>query len=160
LAAIACCPVRSPPSLWSRFPGGVRRSGKSAAKSMYSSFRRARRVISGGSRLDRPVTCNSCVCRSANVLITDLIVTRHVTLVNRSIPKYPASISESAKSRAQSFVLRIPTQVHESHPAIQQEMVTMASSSEGISSPSLSDAGAPADAETRDARAPRPVRIP
>ena len=81
LTAIACCPIRSPPSLWSRFPGGLRRSCNSTAKSTYSSFRRARRVISGGSRLDRPVTNSSSVCRSANVLITDRIVTRHVTLV-------------------------------------------------------------------------------
>jgi hypothetical protein len=37
---------------------------------MYSSFRLARRTMSGGNRLDRPVANSSCACLSANVLIT------------------------------------------------------------------------------------------
>src|SRR4051794_6164066 len=37
---------------------------------MYSSFRTARLTTSAGSRLDLPVAYSSCVCRSANVLIT------------------------------------------------------------------------------------------
>ena len=43
------------------------------ARSMYSTFRLARRKISGGNRLDRPAAKSSCECRSANDLITNAV---------------------------------------------------------------------------------------
>ena len=66
---IACCPSLSIPSWCSLFPGGTLRSSSCEARSMYSSFLRARGTISAGSFLDDPVMYNSCVCLSAKVLI-------------------------------------------------------------------------------------------
>jgi hypothetical protein len=48
-----------PGELVEPIPGGTRRSSMRLARSMYSTFRLARRMISGGSRLDRPVTRSS-----------------------------------------------------------------------------------------------------
>ncbi len=64
---------------------------------MYSSFRFVRSLISGGIRVDFPEIYKSCVFRSANDLIMQGSVKRHVTLVNakasstllRGIPEGP-----------------------------------------------------------------------
>ena len=48
----------------------------------HSSFRDARLEIPGGNRLHLPVAYSSWVRRSANVLITEIIVTCHMTHVN------------------------------------------------------------------------------
>jgi hypothetical protein len=53
--------------------GGTLKPSSPVAKSMHYSFRRARRAIFGGNLLDFPVAYNSCVCLSANVLITNAL---------------------------------------------------------------------------------------
>src|SRR3990172_3978204 len=80
---IACCPLRLPSSAWSRLPGGTFKSSSRVAKSTYSILRAARLASSAGSRFALPLTYNSCVRLSANVLIMPPIVTHHVTLVKR-----------------------------------------------------------------------------
>lgn len=70
LMEMACCPFRSRPSWWSQLPGGTLRSSRQVTKLMCPSFRLAHRAMSGGNRFDLPVTYSSCVCLSADVLIT------------------------------------------------------------------------------------------
>ena len=57
-------------------------SSKRVAKSRYSSLRNALFQISEGNRFDLPVTYNSSVRLSANVLITS-----HVTLINTHLER-------------------------------------------------------------------------
>lgn len=67
---------------------------------MYSSFRLARRKMSDGKRCDWPVANSSCVYLSANVLITDLIVMCHVTIVNSGIVGCLTDLAFSRAERA------------------------------------------------------------
>jgi len=76
---IECWPTRSRSSLCSRLLGGVFKSSTPIAESRYCSLRKAPRQISTGNRLALPVSYNSAVCRSANVLITQESVNYCVT---------------------------------------------------------------------------------
>jgi hypothetical protein len=95
LIAMECCPFRSPPSVWRRFPGGVFRSSTQVARSTYSSFRTARRAMSGGSRLDLPFAYSICVCLSAKVRITNRSVNCHVTRVNVGLAEGRVTLLET-----------------------------------------------------------------
>lgn len=75
-----CCPFRLSFKACNRFPGGTLRSSILAAKSTYSSFRRARTAIPGGNRLAVPFRNRSRVRLSANVLIMGNVAC-HVTPV-------------------------------------------------------------------------------
>jgi len=70
LPAMACCLARSSFCAWRQLPGGTRRSESRWAAWTASSFRRARRATSAGTRFAFPVRNSSSVCRSAKVLIT------------------------------------------------------------------------------------------
>ncbi len=87
LTEIENCPFLSRSSSCNRLLGGTFKSSSPVARSKYSSFRIALRVISDGNRFDFPCKYKSRVCLSANVLITAISVMCHVTCVNRSLLK-------------------------------------------------------------------------
>jgi hypothetical protein len=102
-----CCPLRSPRSFSSRFPGGTNRSASDWAASSNTNLRSMTRWRSAGYRRTRSRANKRAVSLSPNALITDNHNARRV--ITRKSGRQAQAIAVSSGPRDQTIAWRVTT---------------------------------------------------